>query len=122
MTTKKMFLGAMAALALSSGLAMPPAVAQTYDDDPYTVHTLALAQVSDPADRINNVAVETPSGAYAGEVRSVRTNFFGEATRIGIALRDNRWVWVDAADMRFDPQRHVVRSNLTYGELEDMSI
>jgi len=118
--TKTILLGGLAALALSA-MAVAPAAAQDYDY-PYTDHTLALAQMSDASGRIDNRAVEVPSGDYAGEVRSVRTNFFGEPTRIGIALRDGRWVWVDAADMRYDPARRVLRSSLSFGELEDMSI
>lgn len=124
--TRKILLGTIAALGLSAGTILP-AVAQDYDtygsqryyDEDYT---MPLRDMRDAADRITHVAVETPSGMYAGEVRSIHTNFQGQPTRIGIALRDGRWVWVDALDMRYDPARNVVRSSLSYDELEDMSI
>ncbi|HUJ03783.1 MAG TPA: hypothetical protein VLW75_09115 [Rhizomicrobium sp.] len=125
--TSKLLLGGIAVLALC-GAAASPASAQDWNyDHPYTdydgyAHTMALSQMSDAADRIDNIAVEVPSGDYAGEVRSVRTNFIGEPTRVGIRLRDNRWVWVDAIDMRYDPAHRVLRSSLSLGQLEDMSI
>lgn len=128
--TRKILLGGIAALALSAGTALP-AMAQDYDDyNNYGTqqryydedYTMPLRNLSDASDRINNVAVETPSGTYVGEVRSVRTNFQGEPSRIGIALRNGRWVWLDAQDARYDPSRNIVRSSLSYDQLEDMSI
>jgi hypothetical protein len=99
------------------------ASAQSYDPQwtsPY-VHTMSLWRLPDAADRIDNVSVQAPSGAYAGEVREIRTDFEGRPTQIGITLRDGNWVWVDATELRYDPDRNLLISNLSYRELQDMS-
>lgn len=128
--TRKILLGGIAALALSAGTVLP-AAAQYYDtygteryDGGYydSDYTMPLRNLNDAADRIDNMQVQTSSGAYAGSVRDVRTNFEGQPTRIGIALRDGGWVWLNASQLRYDPDRDVVRTSLSYGELEDMSI
>lgn len=130
--TRKILLGGIAALALSAGTALP-AAAQDYDDygtygSQYyhhyydTDYTMPLRNMNDAADRIDNVAVETSSGTFAGSVRDVRTDYYGKPTRIGIALRDGGWVWVKAAQLSYDPRRDVVRTSLSYGELEAMGI
>jgi hypothetical protein len=122
MNTKKMLLGRamVAALLCAAPLTVS---AQTYDPDWDTpfAHTMSLWSVPDAADRIDYATVQTPSGSYAGEVRDVRIDFDGRPTRIGIALRDGNWVWVDAADLRYDPEHHLLISNLSYDELQDMS-
>lgn len=120
MMPKKLLLGGIAGLVLS-GVSVLPAAAQYYDAF-NAPSTLSLAEMSDVADRVDNIALETRGGAYAGEVRAVRTDFDGDATRIGVRLRDHNWVWLRPYQVRYDSDRNVLISSLSYGQLEDLSI
>ena len=121
MNTKMTLLGGAMGAALLCAI---PLTVSAQEYDPYwdaPAQTQALWDVPDAADRLDYATVRTPSGAYAGEVREVRTDFDGEPTRIGIALRDGGWVWLDAGDARYDAGRHLLISNLSYDELLNMS-
>ncbi len=87
----------------------PHAFAYEYDEP----RLMRLYLMSEPSQQLADAPVEGPGGQWVGRVRNVETAPDGRAARVEIALNHRVSVWVDPRDLRFDPDEHVVYTDLT---------
>jgi hypothetical protein len=86
-------------------------------DEPRLVQ---LHMMSEPSQQLAGAPVEGPNGVWVGRGRNIETAPDGRPSRVEIALNRRVSVWVDPHDLRFDPDEHVVYTDLTRHALWDM--
>jgi hypothetical protein len=79
-----------------------------------------LYLIADPTHQLWNAPVEGPSGRFVGKIRNVETGPDGRPARVEVALNRMVSVWVRPGDLRFDPENHVVFTDLTRDDLWNM--
>jgi hypothetical protein len=90
---------------------------------PYTYHygdaygLQPLYLMAEPSQQLWQVPVEGPGGSWVGRVRNVQIAPDGRPWRIEVALNRRVSVWVRPGDLRFDPDQHVLYTDLTRGQL-----
>jgi hypothetical protein len=72
-----------------------------------------LYLIADPTHLLAQVPVEGPSGRFIGKVRNVETAPDGRPRRVEIALNRVVSVWVTPGHFRYDPDEHVLFTDLT---------
>jgi hypothetical protein len=95
----------------------PHAYAYRYEDSP---QMMRLYLVAEPAQQMANAPVEGPSGMWVGKIRNIETGVDGRPARVEISLNRRVSVWVHPGDLRFDPDDHIVFTDLTRDQLWDM--
>src|SRR5215469_15936735 len=65
--------------------------------------------------------VSTRGGDRIGRIRDVSVNGDGRITRVSVSVGYGRSAWIDADDLRFDPAAHVVRTDLSRGQVDGMA-
>jgi hypothetical protein len=71
-----------------------------------------LYLIADPTHQLAQVPVEAPSGRFIGKVRNVETGVDGRPRRVEVALNRVVSVWVTPGHFRYDPDRHVLFTDL----------
>lgn len=71
-----------------------------------------LYLIADPTHQLAQVPVEAPSGRFIGKVRNVETSVDGRPRRVEVALNRVVSVWVTPGHFRYDPDRHVLFTDL----------
>ncbi|HEY2070126.1 MAG TPA: hypothetical protein VGG48_11275 [Rhizomicrobium sp.] len=79
-----------------------------------------LYLIAQPAEQLASAPVEGPNGEWVGKVRNVDTGIDGRPFRIEIALNRRVSVWVPAGDFRFDPNDHILFTDMSREQLWDM--
>ncbi|MBV8798546.1 MAG: hypothetical protein JO208_01875 [Alphaproteobacteria bacterium] len=79
-----------------------------------------LYLLADPTHQLAKAPVEAPSGRFVGRVRNVETAPDGRPRRIEVALNRVVSVWVSPDRFRFDPEDHVLFTDLTREDLWQM--
>jgi len=79
-----------------------------------------LYLIAAPGEQLAHAPVEDPSGRWVGRVRNLETAPDGRPARVEVALNRRVSVWVQPGDLRFDPVRHVLFTNLTRDALWSM--
>jgi hypothetical protein len=88
---------------------------------PYRYKELrSLTLVSNAHERLADLPIEGPDGRFVGRERSVDVGFDGETRRVEVALNRRVSVWVDVADLRYDPENRVLYTDLTRTDLWNM--
>jgi hypothetical protein len=95
-----------------------PHVVVYHYGDTYGLQRLYL--IAEPSQQLANAPIEDPSGHWVGRVRNVDIGPDGRPARIEVALNRRVSVWVQPGDFRFDPDDHVLYTNLTREDLWDM--
>ena len=78
-----------------------------------------LYLIAEPSQQLSQVPVAGP-GNWVGRVRNVETGPDGRPLRVEIALNRRVSVWVRPGDLRFDPDGHVLYTDLTRDRLWEM--
>lgn len=76
--------------------------------------------LADPTHQLANAPIEGPSGRFIGKVRNVETAPDGRPARIEVALNRVVSVWVRPDHFRYDPEEHVLFTDLDRDDLWDM--
>lgn len=76
-----------------------------------------LYLLADPTHQLAQAPVEGPGGRFVGKVRNVETDVDGRPHRVEVALNRVVSVMVRPEHFRFDPQSHVLFTDLTRAEL-----
>jgi hypothetical protein len=79
-----------------------------------------LYLIAEPEVQLHSVAIEGPNGEWVGRVRNVQTGEDQRPFRIEVALNRRVSVWVPAGDFRFDPENHVLFTDMTRDQLWGM--
>jgi len=95
----------------------PRAISYRYDNDDRLVRLYLIAE---PSHQLARAPVEDPSGRWVGHVRNVETAPDGRPARLEIALNRRVSVWVSPGHFRFDPDDHVLFTDLTRADLWNM--
>jgi hypothetical protein len=88
--------------------------AYRYGDSPELVRLYLIAQ---PQVQLSMLPVEGPSGEFVGKVRNVEAGLDGRPRRVEISLNRRVSVWVNPGDLRYDPEYHIVFTDLTRDQL-----
>ncbi len=94
----------------------PHAYPYRYED----AHLTRLYLIADPTHQLANVPIEGPNGEWVGKVRNIETAVDGRPQRVEVALNRRVSVYVSPGALRFDPENHVLYTNLTRADLWDM--
>lgn len=117
MSIRNLMLGGVVSLALA-GFASSPSYGQLLYPDEF--NDLAdLYAFQNPEQQLISSEVEDRYGNIVGTVRAVDTHVQGDP-RIAVALAGRRPVWVSYPHLRFDVDRNLVVTDLSYGELSVM--
>jgi hypothetical protein len=65
--------------------------------------------------------VNTRGDNRVGRIHDVDVNADGFVRRVAVSVGNDRIAWIDAGDLRFDPARHVVMTDLSRGQVDDMA-
>jgi hypothetical protein len=76
-----------------------------------------LYLIADPTHQLAQAPVEGPDGQWVGKVRNVEAGVDGRPRRVEVALNRRVSVWVSPGSLRFDPENHIVFTNLTRADL-----
>ena len=79
-----------------------------------------LYLLADPTHQLANAPIEGPAGHFVGKVRNVETAPDGRPRRIEVALNRVVSVWVSPNRFRFDPNDHVLFTDMTRADLWQM--
>jgi molecular chaperone GrpE (heat shock protein) len=72
--------------------------------------------------RSDLVGAHLMTGSHdVGRVQTMATGANGHVEALRVALHRGGNVWIDAADLRFDPQNHVVVTDLSRHDLHEMA-
>jgi hypothetical protein len=84
----------------------------------YRYHDADLVHV-DTLDRrqLSYTPIEGPDGRWVGRIRSVQLTPTGQPARVEIALNRHVSVYVNAADLVYDPRNRVIFTDLTRDQL-----
>ncbi|HXC54359.1 MAG TPA: PRC-barrel domain-containing protein [Rhizomicrobium sp.] len=74
-----------------------------------------------PSSDLIGLSVDTRGGNRVGRIRDVDTNGAGGVTRIAIGTGGGRIAWVDADDIRYDPDTRAVLVDLTRDQIDGLS-
>lgn len=88
----------------------------SYEDS----HLVRLSTLADPQYELAFALVVGPEGNWIGKINDVDSSWGGHPERVEIAISDNKSVWVDPAELRYDLDEHVVVTNLTGDQLRSM--
>ena len=83
--------------------------------DQYGLQPLYL--MAEPSQQLSQLPIEGPGGSWVGRVRNVQIAPDGRPWRVEVALNRRVSVWVQPGDLRFDPDQHVLYTDLTRGQL-----
>jgi hypothetical protein len=79
-----------------------------------------LYLLADPTHQLARAPIEGPGGRFVGKVRNVETGSNGAPLRVEVALNRMVSVWVSPGHFRFDPEHHVMFTDLTRDQLWTM--
>jgi hypothetical protein len=79
-----------------------------------------LYLMAEPSEQLARVPVAGPGGRWVGRVRNVEIAPDGRPSRVEVALNRRVSVWVRPGDLRFDPSKGVLYTDLTRDDLWDM--
>ncbi len=83
-----------------------------YDDRLWRINL-----IEDPTHQLAQAPIEGPNGEWIGRIRNVDINAGGQPLRVEVALNRRVSVWISPGHFRYDPDDHVVYSDLTRDEL-----
>jgi hypothetical protein len=95
----------------------PAPIAYEYGED-RDLRRLYL--IAEPSQQLHEAPVEGPGGRWVGRVRNVETGPDGRPFRVEIALNRRVSVWVEPGNLRFDPEAHILFTDLTREDLWQM--
>lgn len=93
--------------------AYPAAIAYRYDGGGLE----PLYLIAEPSQQLFQIPVEDPGGRWVGRVRNVETAPDGRPARVEVALNRRVSVWVQPGDLRYDPDAHVLFTDLSRPQL-----
>jgi hypothetical protein len=73
-----------------------------------------------PTESLMDRDVRGRDGAFMGRTQRVERNLSGSVNRVLLRMPGRRTAWLDARDLRLDPARAVLVTDLTRGELAGM--
>ncbi len=74
-----------------------------------------------PSRDLVGLTVTTRGGNRIGRVRDVSTDGSGRVTRISVSVGGGNRAWLDADDLRFDPESRALMTDLTRDQVNDMA-
>jgi hypothetical protein len=74
-----------------------------------------------PSRDLVGLTVTTRGGNRVGRVRDVDTDPSGRITRISVSVGGGNRAWLDADDLRFDPESRALMTDLTRDQVNDMT-
>lgn len=66
------------------------------------------------------LTVNTRGGNRVGRIRDIDVNSDGRVSRVAVSYRD-RVAWIDADDLRYDPETRVVLTDLSRDQIDGMA-
>jgi len=83
-------------------------------------HLMRLYLIAEPSHQLANVPIEGPDGQFIGRVRNVDIDVDGRPKDIQVALNHRVWVQVSPGNFRYDPDNHVLYTEMTRADFWDM--
>ena len=74
-----------------------------------------------PARDLMGLDVNTRTGNRIGRIRDVDSSDHGRITRVRVEIGRHRSAWIDAVDLRFDPNQRTVLTDLTRDQVDGMA-
>lgn len=74
-----------------------------------------------PSRDLVGLSVSTRGGDHVGRIRDVDSNRDGRITRVAVGIRGGDTAWIDADDLRYDPNTRAVFTDLTRDQVDSMS-
>lgn len=78
-------------------------------------------RISHMDQRLLNSTIKSFSGGEIGQINGVARSHDGDVLALRATLNNNKVVWIDAADLRFDVSGHAVYTDLAENDLERMA-